>query len=143
MKAYVSYECCKSRSEMLRMLQSVSEAYVASVSEVLFKCFICFRHMLQAFQSRCCIYFTHMLQQYVLNVSTVFVLCCSKCFNFVSCKCFYLMLHMSHTHIATICSRCLSVSYGCCIQVFHVTRVSFVQRVKGCRERWWHDTSVG
>jgi hypothetical protein len=54
--------------------------YVASVC---FKCFSCFKHMLQVFLSGCCICcdgYTRILQVYVLNVSFVLDVCCSKCF---------------------------------------------------------------
>jgi hypothetical protein len=60
-----------------------------NVVRVYSKCFICFRCMFASvFISGCCICFTHMLQDYVLNVLSVSVLCCSKCFLVASCKCF-------------------------------------------------------
>jgi hypothetical protein len=74
----------------------------------------------------CSICFTHMSQQYVPNVSIVLVLCCSKCFHVASCNCFIWMLHIFHTYIANVCSRCFicfrRMSYFKCIilNVFHV-----------------------
>jgi hypothetical protein len=47
-----------------------------------------------------------MLQEYIQNVSVVSVLCCNKCFHVAICKCFIWMLHMFHTHIVIICSKC-------------------------------------
>ena len=47
-----------------------------------------------------------MLQEYVLNVLAVSVLCCSACFHGGKLQVFYLMLHMFHTHVASVCSEC-------------------------------------
>jgi hypothetical protein len=58
-----------------------------------------------------------MLQQYVPNVSTVSVLCCSKCFRVAFCKCFYLDVTYAFTY--TLRVYVSDVSY-----VFH-TYVAF------------------
>jgi hypothetical protein len=78
------------------------------------------------FLSGCCICFTHILQQYVPNVSTISVLCCSKwfyvavtildvsCVSHTCCKCMFQMIHyfrcMFHSnnfHVASV--LCCSV----------------------------------
>jgi hypothetical protein len=69
------------------------------------KCFICSRHTLQAFWSGCCTCFTHMLQEYIRNVSAILVLCCSACFHGVKLQVFYLILHMFHTYVISVCSK--------------------------------------
>jgi hypothetical protein len=71
--------CCKCFIWMLHMLQWLY-TYVASVC---FKCFSCFKRTLQVFLSRCCICcsaYTHTLQAYVVNISSVSYICCSKWF---------------------------------------------------------------
>ena len=47
-----------------------------------------------------------MLQEYVRNVLAVSVLCCSACFHGGKLQVFYLMLHMFHTCVASVCSEC-------------------------------------
>ena len=100
-------------------------AYVASVSNhVASACSnvsSISRHMLHSFLSGCCIYvFRHMLQQYVPNVLAVSILCCSisvfSCYNY-----FIWMLHIFHTHVASVCPKCficfkcmLDSSVFCC-----------------------------
>jgi hypothetical protein len=51
-------------------------------------------------------YVSHMLQDYVPIISVTLVLCCNKCFHVASCKCFIKMLHMFHTHVSSVCSKC-------------------------------------
>jgi hypothetical protein len=72
-----------------------------------------------------------MLQEYVLNVSAVSVLCCSTCFHGRKCQVFYLMLHMFHTYVASVCFKYFIRFIGCCIQMFHVARISY------CLESQW------
>ena len=79
--------------------------------------------------SGCCICFTHMLQVYVLNVSVVSILRCNKCFHVASCKFFIWMLHMFHTHVASVCSkyficfRRMLHSSVSCYKCFHVSEI--------------------
>jgi hypothetical protein len=58
-------------------------------------------------------YVSHICCNYVSNISAVSVLCYSKCF--------YLMLYMFYTYVASVCSRCfihfiwiLHSSVSCC-----------------------------
>jgi hypothetical protein len=93
---------------MLHILQ-VFRRHVASVLEVLFKIFRLFhsRRTLQAFRFRCCTYFTHMLQQNIFQIFQPFsVLRCSTCFHVRKLQVFYLVLHMFHIHVASVCSKC-------------------------------------
>jgi hypothetical protein len=56
-------------------------------SSVCFKCFSCFRRMLQVFLSGCCICgsdYTHISQAYLLIVSSVSDVCCNKFFHIAS-----------------------------------------------------------
>ena len=126
------------------MLQGF-QRYVASICS---KCFICFQtYVVSIFLSGCCTCFTPTLQEYVQNVSTVSVLCCNKCFHVAICKYFIWMLHMFHTHVAIVCSKCficfrrmLHSSVSCCkCFVFqrYVRRVMGTcpgRREKGCGE---------
>jgi hypothetical protein len=88
----VSYGYCKSRSGDV--------AYIASVSEAcckrLFKTFHLFLDVrCNHFYLDIAYVFTHMLKQYVLNVSAISVLCCSKCFFML--QLFYLdVAYVSH-----------------------------------------------
>jgi hypothetical protein len=85
--------CCKCFRSML-------QTFVQNVSSVL-------RRMMESFFYLDVAYaFTHTLQQYVPNVSVVSILCYSKCF-FSCCSCFIWMLHIFHTHVASICPKCL------------------------------------
>jgi hypothetical protein len=79
-------------------------AHVAMMfSSVCFKCFICFRRMLQVFhldvvKVNLDFAYTCMLQAYVFSVSGV---------SYVCCKCFIWMLHMFCTgyNVFSWCSR--------------------------------------
>jgi hypothetical protein len=64
-------------------------------------------------------YVPHMLQEYVPMISTIAVLCYSKCFHVASCKCFIWMLHMFQVYVLNV-SSALDVY---CIQVFHVSEM--------------------
>jgi len=62
-----------------------------------------------------------MLQEYVRNVLAVSVLCCSACFHGGKLQVFYLMLHMFHIYVASVCSkwfirfiRMLHLNISCC-----------------------------
>jgi len=46
-----------------------------------------------------------MWQEYVRNVLAVLVLCCSACFHGVKLQVFYLILHMFHTYVASVCFK--------------------------------------
>ena len=113
------------------MLQ-VFQRHVASVCS---KCFICFRHMLQAFWFRCCICFTYMLQEYVRNVSVVSFLCCNKCFYVASykclsrcCICFTHMLQVYILNVSSAFRLMLHLSVLCC-KCFMFQR--YIHRVMG------------
>jgi hypothetical protein len=66
--------------------------------------------MLQVFWFGCYIYFTNMLQQYAPIVSSISILCCSKCFHIASYKCFIWMLNTFHTYVARV--SCCSENQG-------------------------------
>jgi hypothetical protein len=81
--ARVSSRCCKNRSGVV---------YIAIVIHLCCKCmfeiFQLFYMYVASILSGCCICFgdyTNMLQEYVLNVSSVSDIYCSKC---LCCKCF-------------------------------------------------------
>jgi hypothetical protein len=116
--AYVSSECCKSRSGVPYVAMAIK--YVASVC---FKCFDCFKHMLQVFY---------------LDIAYVAVAIhvCSKCFTCFKpmLQVFHLdivyvaMLHMFQTYVTSVYSKyficfkrmlqmCL---FGCCSFYTHM-----------------------
>jgi hypothetical protein len=59
---------------------NVSGVFQKHVANVCFRCFSCFRHMLEVFYLNVAYVAvaTHMLQAYVLNVLSVLDVCCSK-----------------------------------------------------------------
>jgi hypothetical protein len=61
-----------------------------------------------------------MLQEYVLNVSVVSFLCCSKYFRVASVLsgCCIWFTHILQVHVSNV----LSASDLCCIKVFHVAK---------------------
>jgi hypothetical protein len=97
------YQCCKSRSGMLHMLQWLY-TYISSVCS---KCFICFRRMLCRFYksgSGCCIYLQSV---------------CFKCF-----RCFIRMLQVFYLDIVYVCNGYARVFwyFRRMLQVFHLFR---------------------
>ena len=65
----------------------------------------------------------HMFHICCNNIFQMFqlVLCCNKCFHVTSYKCFIWMLHVFHTYVGSVCSRCfirfirmLHLSVLCC-----------------------------
>ena len=80
-------------------------------------------------------YVSHMLQEYVPMISTVLVLCCSKCFHVANCKRFIWMLHMFYTYVSSVYSKC----FICFRRMLHSSVSSF--RVV-FRESWGHGPSA-
>jgi hypothetical protein len=87
------------------------------VARVCSKCFISFQtYVCKSFLFGCCIV-SHMLQEYVPMVSTVSVLCCSKCFHVASVLsgCFICFTHMFQMYVP--CFNCfrrmLHLSVSC------------------------------
>jgi hypothetical protein len=98
--------------------------YVSSVSDVSKICCNCYIWMLQkvvdldvAHIAYFASVFRGMLQAFVQNVSSVSYICCSKCF--------ILMLHMFHIHVACVLS-------GCCICFTHMLQ-QYVQMFHLCQ----------
>jgi hypothetical protein len=56
-----------------------------------------------------------MLQEYVRNILVVSVLCYSACFHGGKLQVFYLMLHMFHTYVVSVCSKW----FICFIRMLH------------------------
>jgi hypothetical protein len=63
-----------------------------------------------------------MLQEYIRNVLVVSVLCYRACFHGGKLQVFYLMLHMFHTYVVSVCSkwfirfiRMLHSNVSCCM----------------------------
>ena len=143
--AMIIHICCKCFIWMLHMLQWLY-TYVVSLYSKYFTWFRCILqqifYLFQTFVCKhfwfdCCICFTHLLQEYVPNVSSVSVLCCSKCFLVASCKCFIWKLHMLQwlcTYIVSVCFKCFqllqkyvaSVLSGCCILYWLYTYVASI-----------------
>jgi hypothetical protein len=124
----VSYGYCKSRSgTCCKCFRDMTQAFVQNILSIPDICRK--RFDLDA------AYVSHILQQYVSNVLSILVLCCSKCFHVASCKCFISMLHMFHIYVASVCYRCfisvLDIHY---IQVFHVACGSGCSESHGCGE---------
>jgi hypothetical protein len=60
--------------------------------------------------------FHKLLEEYVLNVSAVLFLCCSKCFDVTNYKCFYLdVTYVSHIYCKVYVLNVLFASDVCCI----------------------------
>jgi hypothetical protein len=52
-----------------------------------------------------------MLQEYIPNISSISVLCCSKCFHIANCKCFIWKLHILqwlYTYVVSVCFKSFS-----------------------------------
>jgi hypothetical protein len=119
--AIVSYACCKSRSG-----DDANVAYVVSVSKACCKRFFKMFHL---FRNICC---NHFLSGCCICFHTYVAIVCSKYFSYFSlmlqlvsvfsyCNCVIWMLHMSHTHVPSVCPKCficfkymLHSSVSCC-----------------------------
>jgi hypothetical protein len=98
------------------------------VASIHFKCFRCFRGMLQVFHTDvgcciCCNGCTRMLQTSVPNVSPIFFTCILQLCLPGRCICFTHMLQMFYLDVAYVCNSFLSVFASVsdtCLSVFHM-----------------------
>jgi hypothetical protein len=109
----VSEACCKCFVQMLKVDRNVKWLYTY-VESLCSYCFICFsRRMLQVCLFRCCICFTHMLHVYYMDVAYVFTMILAVFRYFSSVldayfKCFICL----HIYVVSVASRCFKSRSG-------------------------------